>query len=169
MSVSGVGSSPVLQWLQNYLSSAGSATGGQSSCGCQAPSDTTSISQQAIQLNASQASQSTDPSQTAGVNGSQGRHHHHHHHGGRQGGQSFVDQLAQSIVTDLQNASASGASAGSGSSTTGSSSSSGSGGSFIDKLASDIANDLLAQYQQATGTTTSTTPTSPTSQVNAIA
>src|SRR5574340_299057 len=84
MSVSCIGSSSVLQWLQTYLSSAGSATGSQSSCGCQSSSDTTSISQEAAQLNATQASQATDPSQTSGVNGSQG-HHRHHHQIGRDG------------------------------------------------------------------------------------
>lgn len=152
MSVSGVGSSPVLRWLQNYLSSAGSATGSPSSCGGPSSSnDTTSISQQAVQLNADQAPQATDPSQTSGLYGPQG--HPHHHHGGGQGGGSFMDQLAQSIVTDLQKATGSGASAGSGSSTTGSASSSTTSGSFVAKLASEIANDVLAQYQQATGST----------------
>ena len=170
MSVSGVGSSPLLQWLQNYLSPAGSAANSSSSSasrGCQSTGDTTSISQQAVQLNATQAGQLTDPSQPSDVNGSQGHHHHHHHHGGGQGnGQgngSFIDQLAQSIVTDLQQATASGAS--SESSTAGASGSTSTGGSFIDKLASTIANDLLAQYQQSTGS--ASTPS--TRQVNAVA
>jgi hypothetical protein len=169
MSVAGVASSPILQWLQNALSSAGSAPGSPSSCGCQSSSsDTTSISQQAVQLNATQASQAPDPSQTSGVYGPQG-HHHHHHHGGGQGGGSFMDQLAQSIITDLQKATGSGASVGSGSSTTGSTSSSTADGSFVDKLASKIANDLLAQYQQATGSTAPTSQSSTTNQVNVTA
>jgi hypothetical protein len=44
MSVSGVVSSPVLQWLQSYHSKSGPATGSQSCYGCQSSSDTTSIS-----------------------------------------------------------------------------------------------------------------------------
>lgn len=168
MSVSGVGSSPVLQWLQNYVSSAGSATGSQSSCGCQPVNDTTSISQEAVQLNANQASQASDPSQASGVNGSQGhRHHHRHHHGGGQGGNSFVDQLAQSIVTDLQNATGSGVASGSGSSDA-TAQASANGGSFIDNLASAIANDLLAKYQQASGSAGTSSPSSTVNQVNAI-
>lgn len=167
MSVSGVGSSPALQWLQNYLSSGGSAAGSQSSCGCQSPTDTTSISPQAVQLNASQTLQTSDPSQTAGVNGSQG-HHHHRHHGGGQGGNSFVDQLAQSIVTDLQKATGSGAASGSGSSDA-TAQAGINGGSFIDKLASQIASDLLAKYQQASGSAGSSSQSSTVNQVNTIA
>ncbi|MGH7182486.1 MAG: hypothetical protein ACREJN_10965 [Nitrospiraceae bacterium] len=170
MSVAGVESSPILQWLQSTLSSAGSATGSPSSCGCQSsPTDTTSISQQAVQLNANQASQVPDPSQTSGIYGPQGHHHHHRHHGGDQGGGSLMDQLAHSIVTDLQKATGSGASAGSGSSTTGTASSSTTGGSFIDKLANEIANDLLAQYQQATASTAPTSQSSSTNQVTVTA
>lgn len=55
MSVSAVGTSPMVQWLQNYLSAAGSASGSQSSCatcGDQSTTDTTSISQEAKELNA---------------------------------------------------------------------------------------------------------------------
>lgn len=169
MSVSGVGSSPMVQWFQNNLSGAGPATGSPSSSRCRSSSnDTTSISQQAVQLHANQASQAPDPSQTSGVYGPQG-HHHHHHHGGGQGGSSFMDQLALSIVTDLQKATGNGASAGSGSSTTGSATSSATGGSFIDKLASKIANDLLAQYQQAIASTVPTSQSSTTNQVNVTA
>ena len=167
MSVAGIGSSPILQWLQTALSSAGSATGSPPSCGCQSSStDTASISQQAVQLNANQTSQAADPSQTSGVYGPQGHHHRHHHRADGHGGGSSIDQLAQSIVTDLQKATGSGASVGSGSSTTGSASTSATGGSFIDKLASEIANDLLAQYQQATGLTSQS---STTNQVNVTA
>lgn len=166
MSVSGVGSSPALQWLQDSLTSrAGSAAGGQSSCGAQSSPDTTSISQQALQLNAAQASQTVDPSQASGVAGAQGHHHHHHRHGGGQGaggqgGNSFVDQLAQSIVTDLQKATGSDTASGSAATTA---QAGGNGGSFIDKLASAIANDLLAKYQASgsNGTIAST--------VNAVA
>jgi len=172
MSVSGVESSPVLQWLQTYLSRGGSNTASPCSCpstGSQPSGDTASISQQALQLNALQTAQSTDPSQASGTTGAQGHHHrHHHHHGGQGNGQqsgSFIDRLAQSIVTDLQQAN--GSETSSQSST--SAGSSGNNGSFIDKLASAIANNLLAQYQQSTGSTTSTSPTGPTNQVNAVA
>lgn len=169
MSISGIGSSPALQWLQSYLSSSGSATGSQSSCGCPPASDTASISQKAVQLNASQASQTSDPSQTSGVNGSQG-HHHHHRHGGGQGGSSFMDQLAKSIVSDLQSATGNGDASGSVGSAA-PAQASGNGGSFIDQLASVIAGDLLAKYQQATGSAgAGTSPQSGTAnQVNAIA
>ena len=72
MSVSSVGSSPVLQWLQSYLSGVGASTRNQSSCGCQQPADRTSISKAAAQWNASQPSQAIDPAQTSGVNGVRG-------------------------------------------------------------------------------------------------
>ena len=165
MSVSGVGSSPVLQWLQSYLSKAGPATGSQSSCGCPSSSDTTSISQQAVQLNASQALQPSDPTQMSGVNGSQG-HHHHHHHGGGQGGKSFMDQLGQSIIDDLQKAAGGGVASGSGSSDATTQAST-NGGSFIDQLASKIANDLLAKYQQASGPAGTSSQSGTGNQMNA--
>jgi hypothetical protein len=170
MSVSSVGSSPALQWLQNYLSSSGAATGTQPPCGCQSSRDSSSISQEAVQLNASQVSQATDPSQASAAGGSQG-HHHHHHHGGGHGGGSFVDQLAQSLVTDLQQAIGSGDASGPGSltTTTGSAGSTATAGSFIDQLASQISKDLLARYQQASGSSASSSPTSVATQVNAIA
>ncbi len=172
MSITSVASSPALQWVQNYLSAAGASTGKQSSCGCQPSGDTTSISPEAAQLNASQTSQSADQSQTSGVSRSQGHHRHHHHQGGGQGGSSFVDQLAQSIVTDLQQATGSGATAGSGTSSTAaatSSTTSAAGGSFIDKLASSIANDLLTAYQQATGSSATSSSANTTSQVSSVA
>jgi hypothetical protein len=166
MSVSGIGTSSVLQWFQNYLTSAGSATGSQSSCGCQPSGDTTSISQQAVQLNASQASQPTDPAQTPGISGTQKHHHHRHHHGGGQDGHSFVDQLAQSIVSDLQNATGAGATSGAAAP---SAQAGATGGSFIDKLASEITNDLLATYQQAGGSTGTPSQSGSVNQVNTIA
>ena len=173
MSIAGVGASPGLQWLQNYLSPSGTGSGSQSSCGRQASTDMASISQQAMQLNASQGAQSPDASLTSGVTGTQGQqHHHHHHHHDKSGsgGQSFVDTLAQAIVTDLQQATGSGTPTGSGSSTAEPASSSLSGGSFLDKLASAIANDFLTQYQQTTGSTPpSTAQASPSSQVNTVA
>lgn len=168
MSISSVGLSPVLQWLQSYLSGAGASTGNQSSCGCQPSADTTSISKEAAQLNASQSSQATDPAQASGVNGPQG-HPRHRHHGGGQDGHSFVDRLAQSIVSDLQQATGTDASTSSGSPTPGSASASATGGSFIDKLASEIANDLLAKYQQAAANGSSSSQTSSSSQVNTVA
>ena len=168
MSVSSVGSPPVLQWLQSYISKAGPATGNQSSCGCQPASDTTSISQDAVQLNASQALQTSDPSQTSGINGPQGHHGHHHHHGGGQGGSSFMDQLAQSIIADLQSATGSGATSGAGSSNATAQASANSG-SFLDKLASKIAGDLLTTYQQASGAAGTSAQSSTGNQVNATA
>lgn len=166
MSVSGVGSSPVLQWLQSYLSGSGPATGSQPSCGCPSSSDTTSISPEAVQLNASQALQVPDPSQTSGVNGSQG--HHHRHHGGGQGERSFVSQFAQSIVTDLQNGTSGGMASGSGSPNATAQAST-NGDSFLDKLASKIAEDLLTKYQQASGPAGASTLSSTGNQVNATA
>ena len=50
MSISSVGSSPVLQWLQRYLSGAGASTGDQSCSGCQPSGDKASISNEAIQF-----------------------------------------------------------------------------------------------------------------------
>lgn len=167
MSISSVGSPPILQWLQSYLSGANASTGKQSCGGCQASSDTASISQEAAALNASQPSQPSDPSQTSGINGTQG-HHRHHHHGGGHDGPSFMDQLAHSIVSDLQQATGTGASSSAGAAPSDAGTSSTSGGSFIDKLASRIADDLLAKYQQATGATTSPSPAT-TSQVHTIA
>lgn len=167
MSVSGVGTSPVLQWLQNYLAKAGPATGNQASCGCQPASDTTSISQDAVQLNASQALQTSDPSRTSGVTGPQG-HHGHHHHGGGQGGNSFMNQLAQSIITDLQGATGSGATSVAGSSDA-TEQASANGGSFLDMLASKIAGNLLTMYQQAGGTAGTSPQSSTGNQVNATA
>lgn len=168
MSISSVGSSPVLQWLQSYLSGAGSSKGSASSCGCQPSGDTASISQEAAQLNANQVSQVSDSSQPSGAVGTQGRHHHHHHRGEQDGG-SFVDRLAESILSDLQQATENGGSPEAGSATPASVSSSATGDSFIDKLAQSIANDLLSKYQQATGASVSSSQPSATSQVNVIA
>lgn len=167
MSVSSVGSSSVLQWLQSYLTKAGPATGPQSSCASTPSSDTTSISQEALQLNASQASQTPGLSQNSTVKGLQG-HYGHHRHGGGQGGSSFMDQLAQSIITDLQNSAGNGATSGSGSSDATAQAST-NGSSFIDKLASKISQDLLAKYQEASGLTGATAQSGTGSQVNATA
>lgn len=167
MSVSGVGSSPVLQWLQSYLTKAGPATGPQSSCGSKPASDTTSISQEAVQLNASQGSQTPPLSQSLKVNGLQG-HYGHHHHGGGQGGRSFTNQLAQSIITDLQNATGNGAPSGRASADATAQATT-NGSSFIDKLASKISQDLLTKYQQANGSAGTTAQSSMGRQVNTTA
>ncbi len=170
MSISSINSSTVLQWLQSSLSMAGLTVGNQSSsASCESQSGSNAISpfQQALQMLTSQTAQPTDPQQSLSVNGAQGTHHHHHyrHSGGEgnnQGNASFIDQLAQSIVSDLQQTD----STGTASTTNSSSASSGNGLSFIDGLASAIANDLLAKYQQ---TTDSSPAPSPSTQVNAVA
>lgn len=153
MSVSGVGASPSpLEWLQTYLSSTGSPPVSSSCSGCQPSTDTASISQQAVQLNASQA-QSTDQSQTSGIAQSKG-HHHHHHHGGGHGKGSTEDSLSGTAME-------SGAPTNTPSNTT--------GGSFIDNLAGALATDLLAQYQQSMASQTATSSSSTANQINAVA
>jgi hypothetical protein len=94
----------------------------------------------------------TDASQSLNVNGTQGQHHHHHHRysgGGSNdlGHGAFIDQSAQSILSDLQQTDETGASSPTSSS-------------------SAIANNLLAKYQQATD---SSQASSPLTQVNSIA
>jgi hypothetical protein len=170
MSISSINSSPVLQWLQNSLSTAGLTVGNQSSRGSgdsQSASSAISLFQQALQVMTNQTASPTDASQSLNVNGTQGQHHHHHH--GHSGGGSndpghgsFIDQPAQSILSDLQQTDETGAS----SPTSSSSAVSGDGVSFIDGLASAIANNLLAKYQQATD---SSQASSPLTQVNSIA
>lgn len=167
MSVSSVGSSPVFQWLQSYLADAGSSKGNSSSCSCQPAGDTTSISKEAAQLNADQASQALDPSQTESVAGTRGHHHHRRHGEGGEG--SFMDRLAQSIISDLQQATETGTAGDAESSTPATPSSSATGGSFIDKLAQSIANDLLSKYHQDSGAGKPASPANATSQVNVIA
>ncbi len=171
MSLSGINSSPMLQWLQQSLSSADLASGTQAasaSCGSSSASDPSSLFQQALQALTSQTASSTDPQPALSVNGTQGQHHHHHHHGGQSSGQgdsSFIDQLAQSILGDLQQTD----SAASSSSTDSASAPNATGGSFIDGLASAIANDLLTRYQQTTGGNPASSLTNSTNQVSAIA
>ncbi len=173
MSVSSVGTSPMLQWLQNYLSSAGSASSTQSSspsCGTQSTSDMASISQQAVELNADSTEQGADPSQPPDPSTVRAHHAHHHHHHGDEQGQSqgdgsFIDQLAKSIVTNLQQATGSDTSSESNTSTD----ANGNEDSFLEKLATAISNDLLAKYQQSTGSESTTSSTGDTNQVNAIA
>ena len=97
-----------------------------------------------------------------------GRHHGHHHHGGGQSGSSFMGQLAQSIITDIQKATGSGATSGAGSSDA-SAQASTNGDSFLDKLASKIAGDLLTTYQQAGGAAGTSAQSSTGNQVNATA
>jgi len=118
----------------------------------------------------SQTAQPTDPQQSLNVNGTQGQHHHHHHHhsGGKskdQGNGSFIDQLAQSILSDLQQTDDTGAS----SATSSASAPNGSGESFIDGLASAIVNNLPAKYHQATDSSQAPLSTSPPTQVSAFA
>ncbi|MEO5954577.1 MAG: hypothetical protein ABIR36_02645 [Nitrospiraceae bacterium] len=79
-----------------------------------------------------------------------------------------MDQLAQSITDDLQNATGGGAASGSGSSGATAQAST-NGSSFRDKLASKIAEDLLAKYQQAGGPAGTFAQSSKGNQVNATA
>jgi hypothetical protein len=79
-----------------------------------------------------------------------------------------MDQLAQSIITDLQKATGSGATSGAGSSDATAQAST-NGGSFLDKLASKIAGDLLTTYQQAGGAAGTSAQSSTGNQVNATA
>jgi hypothetical protein len=155
MSISSINSSPVLQWLQNSLSTAGLTVGNQSSrgyCDSQSAGSAISLFQQALQVMTNQTELPTDASQSLNVNGTEGQHHHHHH--GHSGGGSndpghgsFIDQPAQSILSDLQQTDETGASSPTSSS-------------------SAIANNLLAKYQQATD---SSQASSPLTQVNSIA
>jgi len=170
MSISSINSSPVLQWLQNSLSTAGLTVGNQSSrgsCDAQSASNAISLFQQAMQIMTNQTAPPADAAQSLNVNGTQGQHHHHHHRhsgGGSNdlGNGSFIDQLAQSILSNLQQTDETGAS----SPTSSSSAFNGNGVSFSDGLASAIANNLLAKYQQATD---SSQASSPSTQVNSIA
>lgn len=171
MSVSAVDSSPLLQWLQNYLSSAGSAGGSPPSSApssTQSTTDTASISQQAVQLNTDPTASVPDPSPLPDLSQLRAHHPHHHHHGGEQDqhpeGGSFIDQLAKSIVTNLQQATGSDASSQSNPST----GSYGNQDSFVEKLATAISNDLLAKYQQSTGSASATSSIGETNQVNTI-
>src|SRR6185437_8922775 len=140
MSISSINSSPVLQWLQNSLSTAGLTVGNQSSrgsCDSQSAGSAISLFQQALQVMTNQTALPTDASQSLNVNGTQGQHHHHHHRhsgGGSNdlGHGAFIDQSAQSILSDLQQTDETGAS----SPTSSSSAVSGDGVSFIDGLAS---------------------------------
>lgn len=173
MSISGINSFSTLQWLQSSLSAAGLTVGNQSSaasCGPQSGSDAISLFQQALQVIPNQTATPTDSQQSLSVNGTQGQHHHHHHHSGGerndQGNGAFIDQLAQLIVSDLQQTDGTGTAPTAGSSSA-SSASNGSGGSFIDGLASAIANNL-AHYQQAMNSSPAPS-SSPSPQVNAIA
>lgn len=135
ISISEISSSPALQWLQNSLSATGISGNPQT-----AGASSGSPFQQALQAITNQTALPTDVSQSLSVNGAQGQHHHHHRYGGgessNQGNGSFMNQLAQSILSDLQQADDTGAS----SATSSSSTSNGSGESFIDGLANAIAN-----------------------------
>ena len=173
MSISNINSSPVFQWFQQSLSTAGLTVGNQSSSASndtQSGTNTILPFQQALQMLTSQTAQPTDPQQLLNVNGTQGQHHHHHHHhsGGESkdhGNGSFIDQLAQSILSDLQQTDDTGAS----SATSSSSAPNGSGESFIDGLAGAIANNLPAKYHQATDSSQAPLSTSPPTQVSAVA
>lgn len=172
MSISNISSSPILQWFQQSLSTAGLTVGNQSanaSHDAQSGTHTISPFQQALQMLTSQTAQPTDPQQSLSASGAQGQHHHHHHHSGGeskdQGKGSFIDQLAQSIMSDLQQTDSPGAS----STADPSSASNGSGLSFLDGLASAIANNLITKYQQATESSQAPLSTSPPAQVSAVA
>ena len=155
MSISSINSSPVLQWLQNSLSTAGLTVGNQSSrgsCDAQSASNAISLFQQAMQIMTNQTAPPADAAQSLNVNGTQGQHHHRHHRhsgGGSNdlGNGSFIDQLAQSILSNLQQTDETGAS----SPTSSSSAFNGNGVSFSDGLASAIANNLLSQIPTGDG------------------
>lgn len=156
MSVSNISSTPVFQWLQQSLSATGLTVGNQSfrgSCDSQSASDVGSLFQQTLQMMTNQTAPPTDAPQSLTVNGTQGQHHHHHHrHSGENndpGNGSFIDQLAQSILSDLQQGNEPAASS--------PSASNGSGESFIDGFGSAIAN-VLAQYHQATDSSQTSNP-----------
>ncbi|MBX3235094.1 MAG: hypothetical protein KF814_02990 [Nitrospiraceae bacterium] len=167
MSISGIGSSSMVQWLQSYLSNPKTPGETQAACGCQHSSDSASISQDAIQQNANQALQSLDPSQASGASATQGHHHHRHHHGSGQQEGNFVSQLAQAIATDLQQASGNTTSADASVATgdTPAQPVNSTGDSFVTRLADLIAHDLLAQYQQQSQASTSASSTSTGNQV----
>jgi hypothetical protein len=173
MSISSITSSPVLQWLQQSLSTAGLTVGNQSSrasTDAQSGSDAISSFQQALQMLTSLTAPSTDAQQSLSANGAQGMHHRHHHHynGGEEhdrGNGPFIDQLAQSILSDLQQTDDTGGS----SATSSSSASTDSDASFIDGFASAIANNVLAQYHQATDSSQAPSSISSPSQVSAVA
>ena len=76
--------------------------------------------------------------------------------------------VAIEVIYDLQNATGGGAASGSGSSGATAQAST-NGSSFRDKLASKIAEDLLAKYQQAGGPAGTFAQSSKGNQVNAIA
>lgn len=117
-----------------------------------------------------QAAPPTDLQQSPGVGGPQGQSYHHHHDQGKgednnRGYGSFIDQLAHSIISDLQQDGSTGALSSPGFP----SDPNANGGSSIEGFASVIANDLLTKYQPATGVGPASSLTSPTNQVNAIA
>jgi len=164
MSISAIGSSPTIQWIQQLLmSGAQSALPQSRSSSTSATSDSMSISQEAIQLNATQSTQAQGTDQST----IRGAHHGHHRHGGGQDGQSPLSQLAQDIVNDLQEAGTNGAATNMGNTLT-SGASGTNGGSFIQQLANQITANLLAAYGQPTVVTTPP-PTTVASQVSAIA
>lgn len=172
MSISDITPAPVLQWLQNSLSGAGLTVGNPSSSTSgefQPGSDSISPFQQALQMLTNQTAPPTDSPSSLSTNGAQGTHHHHHHHGGgegnNQGTEAFINQLAQSIITDLQQTDGTDTAPDPSSS----SASSISGMSSIDGLESAIANSLLTQYQQATNSSPTPSSTNSSTPVNAIA
>lgn len=164
ISTSEISSSPALQWLHNSISAAGLSGNPQP-----AGASSGSPFQQALQAITNQTALPTDASQSLSVNGTQGQHHHHHRHGGgeshNQGNGSFMDQLVQSILSDLQQTDDAGASSAPSSSST----SNGSGESFIGGLANAIANTVLAKYHQATDSSQAPSSTSSPPQVSAVA
>lgn len=140
MSVSGIGSSHALEWLQGYLSKAGSAAGSQPAAMSHPSNDRASISREAKLLNG-QGSQAADPLQVSGVKGVQGRHH-------RQCGSAFGDQLAHSIMAELTGAAGGGAASRTAEATA---QAGANGGSLIDQLASQLVKNVQTKYQPVSG------------------
>lgn len=168
MSISSINSSTLFQLIQNSLSAAGLAVGNQSSSpSTDAQSGNTTISpfQQALQTLTSPIAQPPDSQQSLSINGTQRTPHHHHHHSGgegNQGNEGFIDQLAQSLINDLQQIDGTADS----SIAPSSNDPTGNGLSFLDGLTSALANSSLTQYQSATDAPQASS-SSP--QVNAIA
>lgn len=193
MSVSAINSSPLQPVTSNPSGSVSTKLVNSSTGGALPTSDTISVSPQAVQLNSTSATsldsasalpmstttltapltnnpalQTGDTAQSSNVNQCHRHHHHRHgHEGMSQDGASFIDRLAQSIVADLTDAQGTTPATATSGSPTSVAPAQASDGSLIDKLASAIAKQLLAQYQISSGPT-SGVPSTP-SQVKAVA
>ena len=134
-------------------------------CGSASGGVAISVFQQALQMMTNQTTQPTDASQALNVYGTQGQHPHHHHRhstgSNDHGDESFIDQLAQSLLNDLQQGDASAAASPTGAPNAPNESDT----SFINGLASAIATNVFTHYHQASDASQTPNPTT----VNAIA